>query len=182
MKKIFFVTSNENKLREVQEILGRKLDNIDLDIDEIQTLEVREVVKEKAWKAYQQVKKPILVEDTGVYIDSWKGFPGALIKWLLKTLGNGGICNALVSRERDAFVETCFCLYDGKKFRIFVGRVDGRITETPRGETNFGWDPIFQPRGYEKTFAEMSNQEKNQLSMRKVASIKLKKFLEENGL
>lgn len=175
---IYFITSNENKVKEAEAILGRKLSKIALEIDEIQEIEVEKVVKDKARKAYLKTKNPVLVEDTAFYLEAWNGFPGALIKWLLKTVGNKGICKLMEKeKNRNVTAKTCFCLCDGKKFNIFTGELKGKIPAKPKGETGFGWDPIFIPQGYKKSFAEMSREEKNQISMRKLALEKLKKFL-----
>jgi len=175
---IYFVTSNKNKVREAEEILGKKLKNVKLDIPEIQSLNVEEVIKEKAKKAYCKIKNPVLLEDTGFYIESLNNFPGALIKWMLGTLGNQGICSILKDeKNRKVTVKTCFCLYNGRNFNIFTGSLKGTIPKTPKGETGFGWDPIFIPDGYEKSFAEMTSEEKNAISMRKIALEKLRQFL-----
>lgn len=176
---IYFVTSNPNKVREAEAILQKKLNKISLDIPEIQTLEAEEVVKDKAKKAYQKIKKPVLVEDTAFHIHSLNNFPGALIKWALQTLKNDGICNLPLNNKRKATVKTCFCLYNGKKFHIFQGQLSGKVARKPRGTTNFGWDPIFIPQGQKKTFAEMTSEQKNKISMRCLALKKLKKFLEK---
>ena len=178
--KLYFVTSNDNKLREAEQILGKKIEKIDLDIDEIQTIDVEEVVKDKAHKAYDVVKKPVFVEDTGLYFTGMKGFPGALIKWLLKSVGTEGICKAVDGFDRKAVAKASICLYDGKKYNIFTGEVKGSITKKPIGSSNFGWDPVFQPEGYDKTFAEMPAEEKNRISHRKLAFMKMKNFLGES--
>ena len=84
---MFFVTANKNKLRGFEEILGMKLEQIEIDLEEIQDIEVEKVVEHKALEAYEKVGKPVIVEDTGLYIEAWKGFPGALAKWVDKTIG-----------------------------------------------------------------------------------------------
>jgi len=177
--KLYFVTSNDNKLREAEQILEKKIEKIDLDIDEIQTVDVEEVVKDKAHKAYDVVKKPVFVEDTGLYFTGMKGFPGALIKWLLQSVGTKGICKVVDGFERKAVAKASICLYDGKKYNIFTGEVKGSITENPKGSSNFGWDPVFQPKGYDKTFAEMPAEKKNKISHRKLAFMKMKEFLDK---
>jgi non-canonical purine NTP pyrophosphatase (RdgB/HAM1 family) len=176
---LIFVTSNENKLREASAILGRALQRRDLEMREIQSIEVRDVVEEKARAAFAAIGEPVLVEDTGLYIKSLKGFPGALIKWVLGSMGNEGICRLLPpGSDRSAYAETGLCVYDGSELRTFFGRAEGRIADSPRGETNFGWDPIFQPEGYDVTFAEMSADEKNGISMRARAFAKLREYLD----
>jgi len=177
---LYFVTSSKNKVKEAKSILGFEVNKIPLDIDEIQALEVEEVVKDKARKAFEQVKKPVIVEDTGFYIEAWQGFPGALVKWILKTLDNEGLCRAFQEKNRAVVAKTSICLYNGKEAKVFTGKIKGRIPERPKGKSSFGWDPIFQPEGYKKTFAEMTREEKNSISMRKRALSKMKEFIERN--
>ncbi len=175
---LYFVTSSENKVKEAEGILGFEVNKISLDINEIQTLEIEEVAEDKAKKAFEQVKKPVMVEDTGFYIEAWQGFPGALIKWILKTLDNKGLCLVFQEKNRNVIAKTSICLYNGEEIKVFTGEIKGQIPEKPRGEGGFGWDPIFQPEGHNKTFAEMSQEEKDSMSMRKVALNKMKQFLE----
>ena len=176
---LYFVTSNENKVKEAEAILKVKINKANLDIKEIQEIEVDEVVKDKAIKAYYNIKKPVFVEDTGFYIEAWKGFPGALIKWVLKTLGNEGICK-LLKNDRSVVVKTSVSIYNGKECKNFTGKIKGSIPNYPKGTSGFGWDPIFQPDKYNKTFAEMTQDEKNKISMRKIALLKMKEFLDNN--
>jgi len=176
---LYFVTSNTNKVREAERILKVKLNKISLDIEAIQTLHVEEVVKDKARKAFDAVKKPVFVEDTGLYIKAWNGFPGALIKWLLKCLGDDGICKILGNYDRTTVVRTCIGIYDGKTHQVFTGEVKGKIVEKPRGDANFGWDSVFMPDGYEKTYAELPPHIKDKISTRKLAFEKMKEFLDK---
>jgi len=177
---IYFVTGNENKLREVEEILGVKLQRLDIDIDEIQEIELDRIIRHKARAAYEKVKQPVLVEDTGIFIEALNGFPGALIKWILKAVGNEGICRLLKDeKNRGVTARTYFCLYNGKTYRIFTGQIKGKLAYKPQGKTGFGWDPIFIPEGYKKTFAQLGNK-KNKISMRKIALDKLKNFLDNS--
>lgn len=177
---LHFVTSNQNKVKEAENILKLKINKTDIDIKEIQAIEIEEIVKDKANKAYNLIGKPVLVEDVGLYIKSWNGFPGALIKWILKTIGNEGLCKILQEYDRETTAKTCICIYNGNDFQVFRGEVKGEITKQPRGENGFGWDSIFQPDGWNKTFGEMSQEEKDKISMRKIALLKMKEFLEKN--
>lgn len=170
---IYFVTSNENKILEAREILRRPIHHVSLDIPEIQSLEVDDVVKEKARFAYEIIHKPVLVEDTGLYIHSLGGFPGALAKWVQESAGFDWLCRS-VGNDRSAYVKTSVCFYDEKGYSIFHGIVLGRIASSPRGRSGFGWDSIFIPQGFEKTFAQMGQEEKNKISMRRRAFEKMK--------
>ncbi|MDY6789199.1 MAG: RdgB/HAM1 family non-canonical purine NTP pyrophosphatase [Candidatus Nanohaloarchaea archaeon] len=180
MEELKFVTSNPNKVEEVSDILGREVEQLDLDVDEIQSVELEEVVRSKADRAFESSGTPVMVEDTGLYIKGWNGFPGALIKWMLERLGREGICNALKGEDRSAVASTAVCIHDGEESRVFKGEIEGSIPREPRGESGFGWDPIFIPEGKDKSFAEMTEKEKNSISMRRKAVSKLKEFLEEN--
>ncbi|MGI0141746.1 MAG: RdgB/HAM1 family non-canonical purine NTP pyrophosphatase [Candidatus Micrarchaeales archaeon] len=175
-----FVTSNKNKLREVEEILERKVRHSSLEIPEIQSLDGVDVIKDKAVKAYEILKEPVVVEDTSLHIKVLNGFPGALVKWVLLNCGVERMCKLVRKGEdRSAYAEVHICLYDGKKFRFFAGRTNGSIAQSPRGQTGFGWDVLFIPEGYTKTYSQMDSELKNKISHRGKAFRKFKKFLEE---
>ncbi|MCG2690027.1 RdgB/HAM1 family non-canonical purine NTP pyrophosphatase [Candidatus Parcubacteria bacterium] len=174
---VCFITGNINKVKECESILGFKLKQIELNLDEIQAVEVAKVVEHKAKQAFSLVKKPVIVEDTGLYFEAWNGLPGALIKWFDETIGYAGLCDLLVSENRKAKAQTIIGYFDGKEYKSFVGEVLGRIVEKPKGLDNFGWDIIFIPDGFQETFAEMGKEKKNAISMRKIALAKLKEFL-----
>lgn len=176
-KEICFVTSNKNKLREAEGILGTGLEQLPLDLEEIQALDNRKVCESKARQAYSIAGKPIIVEDTALFIEEWKGFPGALIAWVIKTIGVGKLCK-LLGKERKAKARACVSYCDGKTLRTFCGEIEGKISGEPRGRKRFDWDRIFIPAGETRTFAEMSPEEKNGISHRKKAFEKLKRFLE----
>ena len=179
MQELYFLTSNDDKLKEVEAILGLPINKISLDLNEIQTLEVAEVVKDKAKRAFEQIKKPVFIEDTGLYITALNGFPGALYKWVFKTIGNDGICQMLLGKNREAIAKTCVGLYDGQQMNLFMGEIRGTISEKPLGTFGFGWDPIFIPSGFDQTFAELGLEIKNKVSMRRLALSRLKEFLEQ---
>lgn len=174
----FFATKNENKLREVNEILGRSLEQISVELFEPQGVKVEDVVREKAEDAFHKTGKFVLVEDTSLEFVAWNGLPGTLIKWFLDTIGNEGILKLLVGEtNRKAIAKTAVGFFDGAQARMFVGEISGTIPKTVRGTGGFGWDPIFIPDGYEKSFAEMTSAEKNAISMRKLALERMKSEL-----
>ncbi len=178
---ILLTTSNEHKVKAVQSVLGRPVQHIKLDLPEIQAIDVKEVIEQKAQVAYHLVGKPVLVEDTSLSLQAWNGLPGALIRWFLETVGNEGICRMLAGYEQlEATAKTCLGYFDGHDFVSFSGVVEGYIARSPRGNNGFGWDPIFIPKGWNKTFAEMTREEEADfVSMRKAAVLKLKAFLDE---
>lgn len=181
MKRLRFATGNQEKLKEVREILGCEIEQVDIDLDEIQAIDIKKVIEHKAKEAYKQLEIPVLVEDTALEFVSMKGLPGALIKWFLKTVGNEGLCKMLTaySDDRRAHAITCVGIYNGMNLMLAEGIIDGMISQTPTGNKGFGWDSIFIPDGYDKTFAEMDSQEKNKISMGKLALEGLKVDMEE---
>lgn len=176
---LVFVTGNPNKAREVAQILDFPLSQISVDLPEIQSDLVEEVVVSKAKAAFSILGKKVLVEDTSLVFTSMNNLPGPLIKWFVKNVGIDGLiklAHSGVSTQAKAIA--CFGLYDGQGEVItFMGEVDGNIADQPMGEDGFGWDPIFIPKGYKQTFAQISGEEKNKISHRFKALEKLKAFL-----
>ena len=167
---LLFVSSNPGKVREVEAILGTPVEQLALDLPEIQALDVADVVRAKARAAFAEAGRPVVVEDTGLFIDALRGLPGALVRWFLVTIGPEGIC-ALIPRgaSRAALARSAVALCDGARVEVLIGETRGIIAVAPRGEGGFGWDPIFQPDGSSRTFAEMDQAEKNRYSMRRRA-------------
>lgn len=174
---MIFLTGNKNKVEEAQLILGDsiKITNKKIDLPEIQSTSVEEVIKEKLNAAYKIVKKPVFCEDTGIYIKNMNNFPGALIKFYLDHIGTKGIAN--FNGGSSAYAETVIGFHDGKNVNFFKGRINGSIAKKPKGK-GFGWDPIFIPKNYNKTFGELSQEEKNKISMRGKAFKKFKKHFQ----
>ena len=175
-----FVTGNPNKAKEASDILGVSLEQVEVSgLFEIQTQDLDELLSHKAKQAYDALGCPILVEDSGLVFQAWKGLPGALVKWFETTVGCDGMLKMLQSFDnRRARAICCFALHDGEKIQIVRGEVEGTISNEIRGGNGFGWDVFFIPEGYEKTYAEMSSEEKNTISHRKRALEKLKELQE----
>ena len=175
---LHFVTSNPNKFRELSELLESNLSHIELDLQEIQTTDLHELVKFKLRQAYEYVQAPVIVEDTSLYFEAWNELPGPLVKFFLKNISLSKMVRALDGFSNNSASAVC-CLgftKDGKSMNLFEGKVKGNIVE-PRGSQHFGWDAIFLPTGYQRTFGEMSSQEKHQVSPRGAATKKFKHFL-----
>jgi len=179
MKGITFITGNEHKLREAKQILNVDLTSEKIDLRELQAVDLEDVIEDKLRHGYEILKKPIIVEDTGLFLNALNGFPGALIKMLLDKIGREGIVKVLEGFDDKSVTAKCAIGFteDGKNLKVFIGEAKGKIVE-PRGESGFGWDPIFKPDGYDKTFAEMRDEEKNSISHRFNAFKKLKEFLD----
>jgi len=171
-KSLVFVTGNAKKLEEVVAILGTnfpfQVTSQDVDLPEYQG-EPDDIAREKCKAAAQSVKGPVLVEDTCLCFNALKGLPGPYIKWFLSKLGPEGLYQLLAGWEdKSAYALCTFAYSDGNPanpIQVFSGRTEGRIV-VPRGPRNFGWDPCFQPDGYEQTYAEMAKELKNSISHR----------------
>jgi non-canonical purine NTP pyrophosphatase (RdgB/HAM1 family) len=179
LNKFKFVTGNPNKVREAGEILGLDLDSVQVEGQfEIQTPNLDEVVRHKAQQAYSILQCPVMVEDSGLVFHAWNGLPGALVKWFEETVGCQGLLKMVKDFEdRTATAICCFAIYDGTTMQVARGEVNGALSDKIRGDNGFGWDVIFVPEGYEKTYGEMTSQEKNAISHRKRALDKLKRVL-----
>lgn len=175
-KELYFVTSNKNKLRECEQILGTKLKQIKIDCEEIQVVDVAKVVEHKTREAYRRIKKPIITEDTGLYFDDWNGLPGAFIKFFGERLDYKKIAK-MIGKNRKAQVEVVIGYYDGKEYKSFKGKIDGSISHKPKGKEGFGFDVVFIPEGYTETIAELGMDIKNKIHARKLALDKLRRFL-----
>ncbi|KAG7384558.1 hypothetical protein PHYPSEUDO_002458 [Phytophthora pseudosyringae] len=165
-----FVTGNANKLKEVVAILGAdfpfELRNQAVDLPELQG-EPADIAKEKCRLAAQQVQGAVLVEDTSLCFNALKGLPGPYIKWFLEKTGHDGLNNMLAAYEDKSAYAQCIFAYapTGAEPQVFIGQTHGKIVPA-RGPTTFGWDPVFQPDGFDQTYAEMEKATKNQISHR----------------
>ncbi|EEH39427.2 hypothetical protein PAAG_08696 [Paracoccidioides lutzii Pb01] len=178
MKTLNFITSNKNKLAEVQEILGDDIEvqNRTIDVPEIQG-SIEDIAKEKCRRAAKIIRGPVLTEDTALEFNALNGLPGPYIKWFLEALGHDGLNKLLDPYQDKSIVAVCtfaFSSGPGKEPMLFQGRIEGRLVPA-RGPRNFGWDPVFEYQG--KTFAEMDKHEKNLISHRSKALAKLKQWL-----
>ena len=125
------------------------------------------VARAKVESAWEQLQRPVLVEDSGLEIVAWGGFPGALVKWVEKTAGVEGIARMLDPfPDRSARAVCAIACFDGEKLWTAGGATGGSIAPGPRGAGGFGWDSVFVPNGSVRTFAEMAPAEKDAVSHR----------------
>ena len=172
--KISFITGNKNKFLEVKALLP-EVEQLDIDLLEIQSIEPHEIIQHKLSEALKVSPGPVLVEDISLTLDCLNGLPGPLIKWFLKTIGNEGLVGITEKFNNDRAEAKVLYGYATSEAQVqfFEGSLQGRIVR-PRGNSDFGFDPIFQPDGHTKTFGEMDASRKNEMSMRRIALEKLK--------
>ena len=189
-KKLVFATNNAHKLEEIQSILGEKIEvlslkdiNCDVDIPETaDTLEGNALIK--AEYIYDHYGLDCFADDTGLEVEALNGAPG--IYSARYAGGDGHDSEANMTKllhelegqtNRKAQFRTAICLIEGGEKHLFEGIVKGHIIEERKGDTGFGYDPIFVPEESTLTFAEMGNDEKNKISHRARAVARLCEYL-----
>jgi XTP/dITP diphosphohydrolase len=186
---LIFATSNQNKVLEIQKILPKKFKikslkdlNYFEDVPENEnTIEGNAIFKAKY--IYEKFNINVFADDTGLEVEALNGEPGVHsaryagttrnseknIKKLLKNLKN--------VKNRNARFKTVIALIINNKLHTFSGIVEGYILDSPMGNNGFGYDPIFCPNGFDKSFAELTLKEKNLISHRSLAMKKLIDFI-----
>ena len=157
-----YVTGNQSKVKYLVQTLGVPLEHHALDLDEIQSADPQVVIEHKIKQAYEVLQKPVLVEDTSLCFNALDGLPGPLVKFFVTAKdGFEMMCRMLDGFEdRSAYATAVYAYYDGQEARYFKGRLDGTISDHPRGEGGYGWDTVFEPEGYGGlTRAELSNEQ-----------------------
>ncbi|XP_067626130.1 inosine triphosphate pyrophosphatase [Eurosta solidaginis] len=185
-KPITFVTGNAKKLEELIAILGdnfpRKVVSAKIDLPELQG-EIEEIATKKCREAARQVNGPVLVEDTCLCFNALEGLPGPYIKWFLEKLQPEGLHRLLAGWDDKSAKAICTFSYVENATSeplIFQGITEGSIVQA-RGSRDFGWDPIFQPNGYQQTYAEMPKEEKNKISHRYRALAALQEYFQRKN-
>lgn len=185
MKTINFITGNNGKVHEATEKfkpLGFTIVQKDLGYPEIQTETLEEVAKYGVTHIQQKgITHPFILEDAGVFIDELHGFPGVYSSYVYFTIGLDGILKILKdSKNRSAVFRSVFAYAEPNgEPKLFIGECKGTISTDKLGIKGFGYDPIFIPEGFEKTFAEMDTKEKNLISHRGKSLEKLYQFLKK---
>lgn len=192
-RKLVLGTNNQDKVLEIKEILkGTKLEILtlsDLGI-KIEVEEDKDTLEgnahKKAHEMWKKVKLPCTADDTGLFVDALQGAPGVYAaryagenvtyednrRKLIKEL------NGIPLISRTAYFRTVVCYYyDKDKYEFFDGVCEGKILPNERGNRGFGYDAVFLPNNSDKTFAEISTEEKNQISHRAKAFDKFKEYL-----
>ncbi len=177
-------TTNEGKRREFSHELKKHGINAirirEKSIEPQASLEA--VAMSSAAYLYAKYSRPLIVEDAGLFVDALRGFPGVYSAYAMKTIGYDGILKLLegIENRRARFVSV-IAYASAEGISLFKASTSGKIVE-PRGSSGFGFDPIFMPDGSDKTFAEMSVEEKNRYSHRGKALRQFLRRLKEKSL
>jgi len=176
---VTFVSSNPGKYREIRDVLapfGVRARWRRRTLPEPQAESLEEVVAEKL-AAVRDLPGWVLVEDSGLFVPSLAGFPGVYSAHFLRIWKFGPLYELLRHRDRAAYFRTVAGLRRGRTQWTFSGEVRGRIAKAPAGRGGFGYDPIFVPDGWARTFAQGSAEAKNEISHRARAVRKVGAFL-----
>lgn len=161
MKQVTFITGNQHKADYLEKLLGLPIQHQKVDLDEIQSTDLDEIVTHKVKQAYEILQKPVLVEDVSLEFHALEGLPGSFIKFFVEQTGLEATCRLLDPfKDRAATARCTFGYYDGTVLELLHGSLAGEIAIEPRGDGGYGWDQIFIPEGYGgRTRAELSEAE-----------------------
>ncbi len=184
---LLLATRNQHKILEIKAILGTDIDY--LKIDDYIAIDIREAGRTlaensltKARFAFEVTGKPSLADDSGLFITALDNAPGVFSSRYGKD--DAGRIRRVLSelsgvQNREAAFRAVFVFYEAPNlYHIFEGECRGKITHEPRGSHGFGYDPIFIPRGYKRTFAQLGQKTKNRISHRARALKKFRRFLD----
>lgn len=156
---ITFITGNPKKAEYLEKYLGFPVLHKKLDLDELQSLDLREVVEHKVRQAYTKIWTPVLVEDVSLEFKALGRLPGTFIKFFITEIPYENICRLLDNRDRRAIARCGYGYYDGDHFEYFSGMLHWTISEHPGKENGFGWDRIFIPEWYAAIRSELGEED-----------------------
>lgn len=178
MPNITFVTGNQKKADYMARYFGHPIDHIKLDLDEIQSTNLKEIVEHKIRQAYDKIQKPVIVEDVSLEFEALGWLPWPFIKFFMESVAPETICGMIHGLTRKATSRCVFAYFDGTVLKFFEGKLEGQIAETPAGGNGFGWDPIFIPDGYTTTRACLSEEDDQKTYLQLKPFAQLKVYLE----
>lgn len=196
MKKIVLASNNKHKIEEIKEIIGdlqieilpkSEVGQENFDVEETEnTLEGNALLKAKGLKELIGPEYIVISDDTGLFVDYLEGEPGVHTSRFAGKDHDDGANNALMLEKLDnvpyeertcEFRTTVAIVEDGKEPEFVTGILKGHIASSLRGDGGFGYDPLFIPEGFDKTFAELGTHEKNQISHRRRAFEKFAEYI-----
>jgi len=193
MNKVLVSSNNKDKISEIKKVFENEdlrilsLKDIGIEIEVIEDQETLEGnALKKAKEIFQISKIPTISDDTGLFVKALNSEPGVYSsRYAGENVTYDNNCQKLIQNikgipeaKREAYFKTIICFYFEKdKYYLFEGTCNGKIINQKRGAEGFGYDPVFIPDGYNKTFAEISKVEKNKISHRGKALAKLKSFM-----
>lgn len=166
MDEIIFVTHNVGKAKSAEKYFKNlKISTYNFELDEPRSDNIEEIATAKVKQAYNVVGKPCIALDSGFFIKELNGFPKAFVNFSLDTIGVDGILKLMEDKkDRECKFKECLAYYDGKEIRYFYGESSGQLSYKKQGmDRKEKWSElwyIFKPKGFDKTLAEMNEDER----------------------
>lgn len=177
MQTVIFITGNQKKADYLANYLGFPVEHVKIDLDEIQSLDLKEIVEHKVRQAYEKIQKPVIVEDVALEFAAFGRLPGPFIRFFVDEMPFENICAMLAGKTKKATARCAYGYFDGQDLKLFESSLGGEIATLPAGENGFGWDKIFIPEGYAVTRASLGPDEDRKTYLQFKPLAELKKFL-----
>ena len=170
---ISIVTTNNDKYDEISNVLneyGIKTKQHIIELEENEE-NMEKIVKSKSKQAFSILKKPLIVDDTGIFFEAYENFPGHRSKRIYQEIGLNGILEKLKGKKRNAFFKSIICYIDKNNFKMFEGKLKGHIVNSIQGVSRkkFPYDKIFIPNNFSKVLSKISWEQRLKLSHRSKA-------------
>ncbi len=185
---LYFATGNRQKFEETAAILqkyGIVVEQFPMDLEEIDSNSAKEIALHKAKQAFEKLKQPAIVEDSGTYFEAYKDFPGTMSKRIYNCIGFEGLLKLLKGKKRGVYFKSTICFMENpNQFRFFEGKWLGQATKKvfkPNAK-RMAYEKIVIPKGYKKPLVEIPLNEKNKASHRAQATRALGEWLKEKAL
>lgn len=179
MKNFTYITGNQHKADYLAKYLGYPIEYKKIDLDEIQSMDLKEIIRHKVMQAYDVVKEPVVVEDTSLEFKALGGLPGPFIKHFIAQMPEKDICALVNGKDRSARARCMIGYFDGENEAYFEGGMDGKVAEKPAGDGGYGFDRMFIPEGFNVTRAEQNAEDHKTVYLKIKPIMQLKEFLEK---
>jgi XTP/dITP diphosphohydrolase len=185
LMKLFVVTANRDKFKEISLVLRQfGINSVMRDIELHETGDtLEEISMNKAKEAYRKIKKPLIVDDTGIFFKAYRNFPGIYARRIYLGIGFEGLLKLLKDKSRGAYYKSVVCFYDGKHGKIFSGKLNGtiqkKIYKDKFSREKFPYDRIFVPDGFDKPISLMPLHKKIEFSHRAAAVRKFARWFSQ---
>lgn len=185
---LVFVTGNKGKFEQLSHVLaeyGVEIEQKAMDLDEPNRPDLKDIALAKAKQAFRELGRPVIVEDTGFFLEAYKGFPGTRPKWVFQKLGFEGFLKLLSGKSKKCYFHTVICFMDGlDNYRFFEGKWTGKVSTkvSKKKSPSLPYSQFFIGEGEKLPSVEMSPEDKLKKSQRGVAAHKLGEWLKEKAL
>ncbi len=185
---LYFVTENKGKFEMIERVLqqyGTELQQKTLELNEPDSDNLKEIALSKARQAFEKIRQPLIVEDTGFFLEAYKGFPGQHSKWAFHKIGFEGFFKLLSGKTRKAYFHTVICFIESEEnHRFFEGKWHGKVTNkvSKKAAQALPYSQVFIAEGEKVPAVEMPFDERIDKSQRGIAAHSLGKWLKEKTL